>query len=89
MLLVFLMLPMLVAPLPVIALKPSVKPVIGYVRFVPLLQPVTVSLVFALIPVVIILVIAVVYPMLPLFLFVTFMIPIVLWRRHRQCPNRH
>jgi len=85
---VFLMLFMLVAPLPVLMLAPFIEPLVIHVGFMPLLEPVPVSSIFALIPVVIIAVIGIVdsFSTLPFLLLVPFMI--VLRAPHRQRSHR-
>jgi len=88
MFLVLFMFFVLVTPLPIFMLTPFIEPFIVHVRLVPLLQPVPVSSIFALIPVVIIAVIAIVDSLstLPFFLLAPFVI--VLWSPHRQCSHR-
>jgi len=86
--LVLLMLFMLVAPFPVLMLMPLIEPIIIYVGFMPLLEPVPISSIFALIPVVIITVIGIVdsFSTLPFFLLVPFVI--ILRSPHGQRSHR-
>src|SRR5215831_3859406 len=88
MFILLLMLFVLMAPLPIFMLAPFIEPIVVHLGLVPLLQPVPVSSIFALIPVVIIAVIGIVDSLstLPLFLLAPFMI--VLWSPHRQRSHR-
>jgi hypothetical protein len=82
-LLVFLV---LVPPLPVLALFLIFEPLEVDVRFVSLFQPMPIRFIFAPIPVMVVMSIAVVYSALPFFLLVPFVI--ILGRNHRANAHR-